>query len=156
MEVAISSTVLDAIMRDVRQNPLQEVCGLLFGGARVISGRQACANVAANVSTTFELDPRALVDAHKAERNGGRRVVGHYHSHPNGRPEPSALDAAAALPDGSLWLILTQGKACLWQAVAHGKHLRRFDEVQLIVEQPRLRDTVTSAKALAVFGDCKS
>src|SRR3546814_19401368 len=68
----------------------------------------------------FELDPAVLLDAHRRARNGGPRVVGHYHSHPSGKAVPSSIDAECAAPDGSLWLIVADAQARLWRAVANG------------------------------------
>ena len=85
-----------------------------------IEAAQACANVAANPARTFEIDPAALFAAHPAARRGGPQVIGHYHSHPSGQAVPSARDAAQAMGDGALWLILTADTARLWQSVEPG------------------------------------
>ena len=56
--------------------------------------------------THFEIDPQALIDAHRAARAGGPQVLGYYHSHPAGEPEPSATDRAMAAGDGRMWAIM--------------------------------------------------
>lgn len=99
--------------------PALEVCGLLFGTANEISHALATANVAADPATRFEIDPRALFAALRAERAGGPRLIGHYHSHPDGRATPSPRDVEAAEP-GKLWLILGGGHARLWLAGRDG------------------------------------
>lgn len=98
----------------------EEVCGLLFGSPQRIDAAQRCRNVAANPADSFEIDPAALLAAHKTARGGGPAIVGCYHSHPGGSPEPSARDAAAAAPDGLLWLITGGGEARLWRAREEG------------------------------------
>ena len=72
---------------------------------------QAAADSQGEPRRHFEIDPRALIDAHKAERAGGAQVLGYYHSHPGGNAEPSATDRAQAAHDGKLWAIVapTQG-----------------------------------------------
>lgn len=86
---------------------------------------QPATNVAANPARHFELDPATLFAAHKAARAGGPAILGHYHSHPSGRPEPSATDAASATPDGHLWLIIGGDEARLWIAgTAEGGKVR--------------------------------
>ena len=69
--------------------------------------------------------PAALIAAHRAARVGGETVIGHYHSHPGGDPQPSACDAAAAAA-GELWLVVANGEARLWRAVAGGPLLGAF------------------------------
>ncbi len=93
-----------------------EVCGLLFGQADGIEAILPAANVAPDPTRHFELDPTVLIAAHRAARDGGPQIVGHYHSHPGGTAAPSATDAACAAPDGSLWLIVGGGAARLWVA----------------------------------------
>jgi proteasome lid subunit RPN8/RPN11 len=132
MRVAISSAVLDAIIAEADLDHGREVCGLLFGAQETVLEHTSCANVAADPSCAFEIDPKALIDAHKSARQGGPAIVGCYHSHPEGPPVPSARDAAAAPPDGSLWLIVAARGVGLWRAVDHGPLHGRFDAVELV------------------------
>ncbi|RZM32916.1 MAG: hypothetical protein EOP67_25145, partial [Sphingomonas sp.] len=44
-------------------------------------------------------------------------VIGHYHSHPSGLPIPSPRDAAQAMGDGAIWVILGGGVARAWRSV---------------------------------------
>jgi proteasome lid subunit RPN8/RPN11 len=119
MRVAISSRVLDQIMAHAAAEPAREVCGLLFGAETCIERAVPAANVAADPVRHFEVDPQALFVAIRAERAGGPRLVGPYHSHPSGSPDPSLRDAADAEP-GRLWLIVADGEARLWRSVAAG------------------------------------
>src|SRR4051794_38813390 len=95
-----------------------EVCGLLLGRHGRVERAVACRNVAATPATRFELDPVALLAAHRAARDGGPAVLGHYHSHPSGDARPSPRDAADATPDGSIWLIVAGDAVTAWRAVA--------------------------------------
>ncbi len=117
MVVSILSPVLDLILADVAATPGLERCGLLFGGAKRIDAAQPTTNVASDPAQFFEIDPAVLLAAMRAERGGGPRVIGHYHSHPNGSAEPSARDLAASEP-GKLWLIVADGAARLWLSEA--------------------------------------
>ncbi|GAA0301004.1 hypothetical protein GCM10009087_08480 [Sphingomonas oligophenolica] len=133
MGYAISSTLLARLLAEAKDSPGFEVCGLLFGapgdiGAR-IEAAEACANVAAEPARAFEIEPGALFAAYRRARAGGPVVIGHYHSHPSGEPVPSARDAAQAMGDGALWLILTSDEGRLWRSVEVG----RFEEVGLEV-----------------------
>lgn len=112
-----------------------EVCGLLLGvaapGTVAITHLLPAANVAADPARFFEIDPAVLLAAHRAARAGAPQVVGHYHSHPGGDATPSPRDAAAAAPDGALWLIAAAGTVAAWRAVADGALHGRFDAVEL-------------------------
>ncbi|MBZ6380136.1 Mov34/MPN/PAD-1 family protein [Sphingomonas sanguinis] len=131
MTVTISSDTLDFIRTAAAASPDWEVCGLLLGEGDRIDGAQACANVAAEPWHRFEIDPAALIAAHRAARAGGAGVIGHYHSHPTGLAEPSPRDAADAAPDGSIWLIAGGGQVTAWRAVAAGRRHGRFDPLTL-------------------------
>ncbi|KQO13336.1 M67 family metallopeptidase [Sphingomonas sp. Leaf242] len=120
MSVTISSELLQRLVAEAAASPDAEVCGLLFGAAGRIEAIAACANVAANPARTFEIDPAALFAAHRRARAGGLAVVGHYHSHPSGLPVPSPRDAAQAMGDGAVWVILGGGVARAWRSVEVG------------------------------------
>jgi proteasome lid subunit RPN8/RPN11 len=123
----IGRDVLDGLLATAEAAPCRETCGLLFGSADRIYRAQPVENVAFRAEDTFEIDPRALFAALRAERAGGDKLIGHYHSHPNGSAEPSPRDLAAA-EVGKLWLILGGGIARLWIMENGG-----FRELQLVV-----------------------
>ena len=120
MEMTVTSAVLDALLAEARGALPQESCGLLFGTADAISGLKPTSNLHPTPETHFEIDPQPLVDAHRAMREGGPRLVGYYHSHPSGPPEPSATDRALAACDGMIWAIVGRGTATLWRAGGDG------------------------------------
>jgi proteasome lid subunit RPN8/RPN11 len=130
MGYGISSTLLGRLLTDAKNSPDAEVCGLLFGAEGRIDAAEACANVAPEPARAFEIDPAALFAAHRRMRGGGPRVMGHYHSHPSGEAVPSARDAAQAMGDGALWLILTAREARLWRTDRVGA----FEAVALAVK----------------------
>ncbi len=109
MGLRISRAVIDELIARAAKTPDVEVCGLLFDDGTA----QPCANVAGDPASSFEIDPAALIAAHKAERAGGRKLIGCYHSHPNGVGAPSARDAAAAV-EGQVWLIIAQNDVTAW------------------------------------------
>jgi desampylase len=126
MRLAISRAAIDEILRSAAEHPEVEICGLLLGRGAVVEELRACANVAADPADSFEIDPAALIAAHREARGGGLAPIGHYHSHPRGPAEPSARDAAMAEP-GSWWLIAGEGQVRGWRARADGG----FDPVTL-------------------------
>ena len=92
-----------------------EACGLLLGTAAHIHTALPAANVHPDPACHFEIDPLALIAAHRAARAGGPQVVGYYHSHPNGLDRPSDTDAASAARDGRIWAIAATGAITLWR-----------------------------------------
>ncbi|HEX9158775.1 MAG TPA: M67 family metallopeptidase [Rhizomicrobium sp.] len=53
----------------------------------------------------FEIDPAAHIALLRTFRSTGREIIGCYHSHPNGRADPSERDLARASERDFLWLI---------------------------------------------------
>lgn len=132
MTVTIASALLRQIADAAATSPHAEICGLLFGTRDAVTAAAPCRNVAVDPTRRFEIDPAALLAAHRAAREGGARIVGHYHSHPSGLAVPSARDAADAAPDGLLWLIAGGGGVVrAWRAVESGAVEGRFDPVEL-------------------------
>lgn len=134
----ISSALLTNLMRlawvgpyyDGVLGPPDEKCGLLRGRGHRVLRADPAANVAADPFTTFEIDPVALIAAHRAaRRQGGLELLGYYHTHPTGDAWPSETDAACAAPDGKLWLIAAQGQALLFRAVESGAIHGRFNQL---------------------------
>jgi len=159
MRVRISRFLLDRIVAEAAASA-DEVCGLLLGEMSpregggpdcvpAFAGTHVAAalpyrNVAGDPSRRFEIDPAALITAHRASRNGGPPIVGHYHSHPGGDPRPSPHDAAAAHADGAIWLIVSGQKARAWRAVRDGAVHGRFDPVDLAVHPGCAPDSASS------------
>ena len=140
MDVRISTDLLDRIVAEAAASEA-EVCGLLIGRQGMIHAATACRNVAADPGRRFEIDPAALLAAHRQARAGEAAVLGHYHSHPSGSPLPSACDAAEAMPDGAIWLIVAPGGWRAWRAVADGAVHGRFDPIALAAAPPCAADS---------------
>lgn len=128
MTIAISSVVLDRILALAAACPDEEVCGLLLGDPDHVTAIVPTANVAPDRRRHFEVDPAALIAAHRDARNGGPALLGHYHSHPGGDALPSARDAADAEP-GRLWLIVAGQEAALFASVDGGDIHQRFNPI---------------------------
>jgi proteasome lid subunit RPN8/RPN11 len=96
------------ILREARMAGARECCGLLEGtcdGGRFhVVALHTVQNLAL-AADRFEMNPRDQIAAQKAARANGHVLVGCYHSHPNGRGEPSAADRAGAGEENFLWLI---------------------------------------------------
>lgn len=89
----------------------REACALLVGRAEgnglVVERIVPAANLAVSPEREFELDPAVHVAelCRLREAGGPQTILGHWHSHPNGRAEPSVQDAAMIYDPAMLWLI---------------------------------------------------
>jgi proteasome lid subunit RPN8/RPN11 len=90
-----------------------ECCGLLEGvreeGAVTVTAFHPAANTSPAPQEAFEIDPAVQFALQRNLRGTGRNVVGCYHSHPNGRAEPSPRDRAHIYPEGFVWVIIATG-----------------------------------------------
>jgi len=120
MDIRVTSDVIKAIRDAAACAHPEECCGMLLGVAGRITAVQAARNVHKAPLTHFEIDPQALIDAHRAQRQGGQRVMGYYHSHPQGEPIPSTEDRAKAAGDGMIWAIAAGGIVRFWKSTSEG------------------------------------
>ena len=116
----IGKSVISLLIDEAHAAHPRECCGILLGEAGRISEARPTANVHPSPETHFEIDPQALIDAHRSARGGGPQVIGYYHSHPSGPPEPSATDRAMAAGDGLVWAIIGHDSVMLWQDASGG------------------------------------
>jgi proteasome lid subunit RPN8/RPN11 len=136
MILRLSRTLAEAIQSETESAGRHECCGLLLGdlASLRIDAMLPAANVAADPLHRFEVDPTALLAAHKAARAGGPQIIGHYHSHPDGEPVPSATDAAMAQGDGEIWLVAGKnGVMRAWRASLQGALHGRFDPLEIVI-----------------------
>ena len=113
--ITITPTAQAAVLKAAQDAQPREACGLLLGQASQIEAALPTANIHPEPLRHFEIDPAALIAAHKAARAGGQDVLGYFHSHPNGLARPSATDAAMASGDGRIWAIAASGVVTLWR-----------------------------------------
>jgi proteasome lid subunit RPN8/RPN11 len=115
MEIEVTSGTIATLLAEAALAAPNECCGLLLGrSGRVLEARPA-SNIAPDPSRHFEIDPAALLAAHRAARSGGPELLGYYHSHPQGHPLPSATDCEHASGDGRAWAIIAQGRVSFWR-----------------------------------------
>jgi proteasome lid subunit RPN8/RPN11 len=117
----VSKLLAAALRREAQTADPHECCGILLGIGTRITEIVPTRNVHATPQTHFEIDPQALIDAHRAARNDGPQVIGYYHSHPAGPALPSATDRAMAAGDGRIWAIIdAKGTIAFWRDGAEG------------------------------------
>jgi proteasome lid subunit RPN8/RPN11 len=127
-----------------------ECCGLLVGhdgaaGDVVVTAVAPSANMASgNHADSFEVDPQVRFDVMRRldqkNQKGGvpERIVGHYHSHPDHPPEPSARDLEMAYEPELVWVIVAvdKGHATAMRAHRLDEAANRFREIELAVSAP--------------------
>ena len=115
MGLRVTRPVLDRMLAEAASAAPDECCGILLGCGALVDNLRPADNVARNPQRYFEIEPQALVDAHRAARNGGAQVVGYYHSHLGGPAAPSAVDRSQSAGDGSLWAIIGESDVTFWR-----------------------------------------
>ena len=137
--VVLSPRHAEALQAAAREAYPNECCGLLLGegdGAVVVTEVVPAANVAENPRAAFAIDPQAQFDLLRAMRGRERRVIGHYHSHPDGRANPSPRDLAMAYDPGTVWLVMAASAkdASMPRAFRHPDGAASFVEVAVTIE----------------------
>jgi desampylase len=115
MSLKVTRGVIAALLDEAAKAAPNECCGLLLGQDGTVLEVRPAANLAADPSRHFEIDPAALFAAHRAERAGEGQLIGYYHSHPVGHPVPSATDCEHASGDDRIWAIIAGGEVRFWQ-----------------------------------------
>jgi proteasome lid subunit RPN8/RPN11 len=88
-----------------------ECCGLLVGRGRQVLFAVRMQNMA-NTPQRYRVDDRAHIALRKSLRafRPPLDIVGVYHSHPDGRPEPSRTDLAEAHYAEWVYVIVARGR----------------------------------------------
>lgn len=80
----------------------REGCGVLLGeaadGERRVTALEPSENRWPDRDDRYRVDPGVLRRLLEAEEDGGPRILGFYHSHPDAAPEPSSTDREYAWP----------------------------------------------------------
>ena len=105
----LSLTHRTSIIATARARFPHECCGLLEGTAGDdgwhVTAVHETRNLADHPEKHFLIDPQFHIDLLRRLRGAGRSVIGCFHSHPRGRPEPSNTDLLSATDQDFLWLI---------------------------------------------------
>ena len=120
MPLEVSSALVERLIAQGAAAHPHEACGLLLGKDGRLSEARVCTNVHPDPARHFEIDPQALIDAYRSARSGGPEVLGYWHSHPEGPPDPSATDRAHATGDGRVWAIIAKGRVGWWRDAPSG------------------------------------
>ncbi len=115
-KLCLSPEQQQGIVRHCLDSYPLEACGLLIGrqdvtGEGLVTGVIPSPNMSDHPENSFEIDPALILHHHKEGRLTGEKILGHYHSHPNGRAEPSAQDQKQNYDKELIWLIIAVTEA---------------------------------------------
>jgi len=132
----IAKTLIEQMRRAAVEALPNECCGLLVGRrapVAVVTRVVPAANVHDDPARFFTVDPAAQF---KLLRDlGDERLLGVYHSHPEGPPAPSPRDLAEANDPDLIWLVIhgRTGDIGAFQPVAgEAGKIGRFEPMVLI------------------------
>ena len=97
------------VIEEARAGLPNECCGLIEGSIDVGVAHATAVHPARNLAGApdrFEIDPAEQIAHLKRLRGTDRDIIGCYHSHPNGRAEPSAHDREQSFGQDFIWLIV--------------------------------------------------
>ncbi len=138
--ITIDPPDLKAIVAAAEASYPNETCGLLVGRWAAadhcrVSRVVPSANLAADESVAFEIDPALWLELQRKLRGGDDRIVGLYHSHPDRSAQPSVRDLARAWEPDQVWLVTSvlAGEAVLTTAhvIERQGERQRFREIPL-------------------------
>lgn len=100
--LTVPGTVLGSMIEHATASGGRECCGALLGttveGTRLIERAAGIPNEASDPHRAYLIDCDAFRRIEREAHADGLRIVGFYHSHPDGSTRPSAADLELAWP----------------------------------------------------------
>lgn len=103
----LSRPLATRLLFEAQKQPDKEVCGLLSARDGEPWDLYPVANIAADPTCHFEMDPAGQIQAHKTMRERGEQLLAIYHSHPDMPPVPSEHDVEGQGYPEALYLIIS-------------------------------------------------
>ena len=108
--VRLSAVQEQTLLHAARSAYPHECCGLIIGHRQadgwVVDDIAASDNLSKTPEKAFEVDPRLRLQLQRDLRGSGQAIIGHYHSHPDGRAKPSETDRQMAWEEQMVWIII--------------------------------------------------
>ncbi len=105
--ISIRSAIGPELVSQARREPHLECCGMLAGRKGVITHAFPATNVSVEPARNYEIAPKEIVRLMRDFRTAGLEFLGIYHSHPNGKNEPSARDIELAFYSEEAYFIVS-------------------------------------------------
>ena len=122
-----------------------------FGGfSDVVTTHGDQAKAAPSRQSRFALDPREQIAAQKWSRQRGWRILGSAHSHPGGKPVPSAVDRQWAAGDGIMLIDAGAAGVRAWwlSGAGQGVSNRSMNALSLVVDHKPVDHKAIDHKAM--------
>jgi len=138
-DILIDREALTAIVAHARRDAPRECAGLLIGRPDQILEAVPATNRAQDPTRHYEIEPAEyFAQISRCRRISSRQsdtfaVVGSYHSHPRGGPEPSETDLAMAFPEFIFLIVGLGGGAGGMEIRAHELTGQMFTPLTLTV-----------------------
>jgi len=94
--IRIQREVAEELGKRALQETKLECCGLLAGSGGVVTYVFPAENVASEPAKSYEIAPKEIFRMMREFRAAGLEFLGIYHSHPDGKNEPSTRDIELA------------------------------------------------------------
>ena len=130
--IEIQLDVLASLIRQARREPHIECCGVLAGNLGIITRAFPGANVADTPTTKYEIATREIINLMRDIRLAGLELMGIYHSHPNGKGEPSHTDIATVGYPDVAYFIISPAPDVETPVRAFWIHGRQVEELDLV------------------------
>lgn len=123
--IIIKPALLAEIEAAATKSYPEESCGLVIGHGNnddgvVVTGVQISPNLSEHDrNSSFEIDPQLRFDVMRKLHGGPERIVGHFHSHPNGPAQPSTRDSDQVWEPDLVWIITSISNSRLGQTNAY-------------------------------------
>jgi proteasome lid subunit RPN8/RPN11 len=106
VSIVILRSLVAELSAHALQDPSRECCGLLAGREGAITRILPAVNASANPATSYEIAPEELFRLMREIRAASLELLGIYHSHPNGKNEPSTRDIERAYyPEAAYFIV---------------------------------------------------
>jgi proteasome lid subunit RPN8/RPN11 len=105
--IRIQREVAEELGKRALQETKLECCGLLAGSGGVVTYVFPAENVASEPAKSYEIAPKEIFRMMREFRAAGLEFLGIYHSHPDGKNEPSTRDIELAYYSEETYFILS-------------------------------------------------
>ena len=132
--VGIPKAIVAEMLAQARRDAAVECCGLLAGRDGAITRIFPAANAAENPATCYQIAPREIFSLMRAMRAEGVEMLGIYHSHPNGKNEPSPRDIEQAYYSEAIYFIISPREDSERAVRAFSIRDGRVEELEIILD----------------------
>jgi len=127
--VRIPAAVRDVMFSHSLAELPNECCGLLIGGQNI--ERAVPMRSIPPAADAYYMDPEQQIEVFTEMQAAGEQLLGIYHSHPKGPPEPSGMDMQLAFHPDALYIIVSLADAQHPEFGAYRLQAGKFQKVEI-------------------------